>query len=131
MVKKRNIQEIAAIDEPIAVEDTNPTEMNVRRKLDEIKIEKGVIGYIMRNSTSAAIDLKDPTKIVEYALFSSTTFDAGKELASFLNLGEIKHATVETKNMKTLSLTTDETRISVFMEKDADSNRILRKLEAI
>jgi hypothetical protein len=131
MVKKRNIQEITAVDEPVAMEDANPSETNIRRNLDQIRNENSVIGYIMRNSTSAAIDLKDPTKIVEYALFSSSAFDASQELASFLTLGEIRHIEVETKRIKALSLVIDETKVSLFMEKGADSIRFLRKLSSI
>lgn len=40
----------------------------LQEKLQEIKEQEGIIGYIFRNSKSASIDLKDPTKIIDYAL---------------------------------------------------------------
>jgi len=131
MVKKKSIQGTAIIRDLVTIEDTAPAEDEIRRNLEEIKTENGVIGYIMRNSVSAAIDIKDPAKIIDYALFSSSAFDAGQELTSFLNLGDIKSIVVETKNVKVLSLCINETKISVFMEKGADSDRLLRKLQMI
>jgi predicted regulator of Ras-like GTPase activity (Roadblock/LC7/MglB family) len=131
MVKKKNIQGTAIIRDLVTIEETAPAEDDIRRKLEEIKTENGVIGYIMRNSVSAAIDLKDPAKIIDYALLSSSAFDASEELTSFLDLGDIKNIMVETKNVKVLSLCINETRISLFIEKDADLNRFLRKLQMI
>ncbi|MDH5755011.1 MAG: hypothetical protein OEY95_07425, partial [Candidatus Bathyarchaeota archaeon] len=96
-----------------------------------IKDYNGVIGYILRNSTSAAIDLKDPTKIIDYAILSSSALDASEELSELFHLGEVKNIVVEGKNVKVLSLTIGENRISVFMEKNADSKKVLRKLHAL
>lgn len=128
MVKKKSIQEIVATDEPVAIERTDLADSGIHRKLSEIRNDREIIGYIIRNSTSAAIDLRDPTRISEYALLSLSAFEASQELASFLNLGEIKDIELETKNLKALSLVTDENRVSLFMEKDADSNQYRRKL---
>jgi predicted regulator of Ras-like GTPase activity (Roadblock/LC7/MglB family) len=125
--KKRDFQEVAEMSEPIATEEVTPVS-NLRASLEEVKTYDGVIGYILRNSTSAAIDLKDPTKIIDYAIISSSALDAGGELSRFFDLGEVKDIVVEGKNAKVLSLVVGENRISVFMEKDANCERILRKL---
>jgi predicted regulator of Ras-like GTPase activity (Roadblock/LC7/MglB family) len=125
--KKRSFQEVAAVAEPVTVEETISVN-NLRANLDEIKAYDGVVGYILRNSTSAAIDLKDPTKIIDYAIISSSALDAGEELSELFDLGAVKGIVVEGKGVKVLSLIVGENRISIFLEKDADCERILRKL---
>jgi predicted regulator of Ras-like GTPase activity (Roadblock/LC7/MglB family) len=128
--KKRNLQEIATMTEPVTVEETRPIK-NLRTNLEEIKTYDGVIGYILRNSTSAAIDLKDPTKIIDYAILSSSALDASEKLCELFHLGEVKNITVEGREVKALSLIVDENRISIFMEKNADCEKILRKLHSL
>jgi predicted regulator of Ras-like GTPase activity (Roadblock/LC7/MglB family) len=125
--KKREFQEVAAMAEPIAAEEVVPVN-NLRTNLEEIKTYDGVIGYILRNSTSAAIDLKDPTKIIDYAIISSSALDASEQLSKLFDLGEVKDILVEGKNTKVLSLAVGENKVSIFLEKDADCERILRKL---
>jgi predicted regulator of Ras-like GTPase activity (Roadblock/LC7/MglB family) len=125
--KKRDFQEVAAVAEPVTVEETISVN-NLRANLEEIKAYDGVVGYILRNSTSAAIELKDPTKIIDYAIISSSALDAGEELSKLFDLGAVKDIVVEGKGVKVLSLTVGENRISIFLEKDADCEKILRKL---
>jgi predicted regulator of Ras-like GTPase activity (Roadblock/LC7/MglB family) len=125
--KKRSFQEVAAVAEPVTVEETISVN-NLRANLDEIKAYDGVVGYILRNSTSAAIELKDPTKLIDYAIISSSALDASEELSKLFDLGEVKDIIVEGKGVKVLSLTVGENRISIFLEKDADCEKILRKL---
>lgn len=127
--KKKSTQSIAAVAEPVAVEATPVND--IRACLEEIKAYEGVIGYILRDSTSAAIDLKDPTKLIDYAILSSSALDAGEEFSELFDLGKIKSIVVEGKDVKKLSLTVDEDRISVFMEKNADCEKILGRLHAL
>ena len=127
--KKKSVQDIATITEPVAV-GTTP-ENNLRASLEEIKTYDGVIGYILRNSTSAAIDLKDPTKIIDYAILSSSALDASEEFSELFNLGDIKNIVVEGKDVKVLSLTINENRISIFMEDNVDCRKVLKKLHAL
>ena len=125
--KKRDFQEVAAVAEPVTVEE-NISLNNLRANLDEIKTYDGVVGYILRNSTSAAIELKDPMKIIDYAIISSSALDASEELSKLFDLGAVKDIVVEGKGVKVLSLIVGENRISIFLEKDADCEKILRKL---
>ena len=125
--KKRDFQEVAAVAEPVTVEETISVN-NLRANLDVIKAYDGVVGYILRNSTSAAIELKDPTKLIDYAIISSSALDASEELSKLFDLGAVKDIVVEGKGVKVLSLTVGENRISIFLEKDADCEKILKKL---
>jgi predicted regulator of Ras-like GTPase activity (Roadblock/LC7/MglB family) len=128
MVKqKKSPEETVSELEPIAVEKAT-CEDNVRPVLEEIKKSDGVIGYILRNTTSATIDLNDPTKLIDYATLSSSTFEAGEQLSELFELGKIRHIKVEGKDINTLHLSIDENDISIFMEKTADAKKILEKM---
>jgi predicted regulator of Ras-like GTPase activity (Roadblock/LC7/MglB family) len=129
MPKKRKNEQFAAVAEPLEVEATS--EDDLRAGLEEIKQYEGVIGYILRNTKSAAIDLKDPMKIIDYAILSSSALDTSKELSQLFNLGNVKNIVVEGKDAKVLSLTSGENKISVFMEKDVDHKKALTKLHSL
>ena len=132
MVKKRkDVQHVVALTEPITAVEEAITANNIRTRLEEIKNYEGVVGYILRNSSSASIDLKDPTKIIDYAIISSSSIDAGQTLSELFDLGHSKNVAVEGKNVKMLSFTLEENKISVFMNKNADSEKILKKLRAL
>jgi len=124
--KKKTIQEIATVTEPLTIEESHVN--NLRENLEEIKTYDGVIGYIVRNSTSAAIDLKDPTKLIDYAVLSSSALDASEALSEDFNLGDVKSIIVTGKNVNVLSLTVRDNRISIFMDKEANYEKVLRKL---
>jgi predicted regulator of Ras-like GTPase activity (Roadblock/LC7/MglB family) len=124
MTKKKKETELAnEVTEPIALQLT-ASESDLRAKLDEIKGREGVIGYILRNSHSASIDLRDPARIIDYAILSSSTIDAGEEFSDLFNVGDIKNVVVEGKNVKMLSVVMDGNRISIFMEKNVDAETL-------
>lgn len=127
MTKKKKAAEEQAVAEPIAIEETANTGQ-LRASLEEIKSYEGVVGYILRNSTSAAIDLKDPTKLIEYAILSSSALEAAEELTEAFNLGKARNILVEGKEVRVLSFTAGDNKISIFMEKNADFEKILKKL---
>jgi len=127
MTKKKKTVEDVAITEPLAIEEASSTQ-DLRASLEEIKSCEGVIGYILRNSTSASIDLKDPSKLIEYAILSSSAIDAGEELSELFNLGDVKNILVDGKTIKVVSFAVDDNKISIFMEKNADLERILKTL---
>lgn len=124
MVKEKRL-EASEVIEPALIEENVP---NIRGILEEIKGYHGVIGYILRNSKSATIDLDDPSRIIDYALISSSAMDAGKYVLESFKLGELKSVFVDGGSVKMLSLTVSDNKISVFMEKNADHERILKKL---
>lgn len=127
MVKKRiDFQEVSAVPEPIAAEEASTT--NLRADLEEIRTYDGVMGYILRNSNSAAIELKDPTRIIDFAIISSSAIDVGEKLSKFFDLGKVKGIVIEGENLKVFSLTVGANEISIFFEKDSDFEKISRKL---
>jgi predicted regulator of Ras-like GTPase activity (Roadblock/LC7/MglB family) len=107
------------------------TSNSIRTVLDEMKAKENIVGYILRNTKSASIDLNDPTKIIDYAVLSSSAMDMGDELSQTFDLGEIRHMLVEGKDVKLLSVTIGESNVSVFMEKNVDHNQIYKTLSHI
>ena len=128
--QKKNLQKTIGEFEPIVVE-TTAWENNVRSVLDEIKKCQGVIGYILRNTTSAAIDLNDSAKVTDFAMLSSSVFEASEKLSELFDLGEIKNIIVEAKDTKTLHLRINENNVSIFMEKNAEIKNILEKMRSL
>ncbi|MCS7114320.1 MAG: hypothetical protein RMJ15_07525 [Nitrososphaerota archaeon] len=118
-----------AFAEEEAVENV-PME-DLKACLEEIKGYEGVIGYILRNSQSASIDLKDSSKLIEYAILSSASLDAWEELSQLFNLGEVNNITIEGENIKVLSMVFGENKVSVFTEKATSLEKISEKLNSL
>ncbi|MEM2522460.1 MAG: hypothetical protein QXW82_04815 [Candidatus Bathyarchaeia archaeon] len=127
MTSKGASEENSAVEkaaETISMED-------LKECLDRIKESEGIIGYIIRNTKSASIDLKDPSKLIEYAIISSASLESGKELSELFSLGEISSVTIEGGNANVISIAFSDYRVSVFTEKTADLEKILEKLKSL
>ena len=131
--KKRSIHETTTT---VLVEDetaSTPVEENqafenLSTRLAEIRKCDGVIGYILRSATSATIDLKEPEKIVEYAILSSQVLESSHEISELFDIGNVENILVEGKNIKALCMTIGEYKISIFMEKTVDHADILNRI---
>jgi predicted regulator of Ras-like GTPase activity (Roadblock/LC7/MglB family) len=110
-------------------DDTENDIEKIQETLREIKDQEGIIGYILRGPKSASIDLKDPTKIIDYAVLSSTAFDAGRNMTEALQMGEVDTIVVESEEMKLLSMNIINHRLSIFMEKNVDHNKLYKNLK--
>ena len=97
-------------------------------KMQEIKQHNGIIGYIIRGTKSASIDLKDPKKIIDYAILSSTVSDIFRKLIETLKIEEPEHTIIENDEMKLMSIKIEKKSISIFMENTVDHNKLYRKL---
>jgi predicted regulator of Ras-like GTPase activity (Roadblock/LC7/MglB family) len=134
MVKKKSLTETASAimmedDEPEETIQENDEFTTLSETLKEIRKIKGVLGYILRGTTSATIDLKEPEKIVEYAILSSQALDSSREISEQFKLGETESILIQGKDVKTLSLLIGENKVSIFMEKDADDADILNRIQ--
>ncbi len=112
--------------------ETDETENELeelQEKLHEIKDQEGIIGYILRGTKSASIDLKDPTKIIDYAVLSSTAFDASTNMTEALQMGEPKKIVIESEETKLLSMNVNNHRLSIFMEKTVNHNKLYKNLK--
>jgi predicted regulator of Ras-like GTPase activity (Roadblock/LC7/MglB family) len=131
--KKRSLHEnsttvIVDDEELSAAPEEDEAYTNLSNKLAEIRKDKDIIGYILRSTTSATIDLKEPEKIVEYAIFSSQVLDSSREIADLYELDDVKSVLVEGKETKALCMDINGNKISIFMEKTADHDDILRRI---
>jgi len=125
MVKKtQNTQETAVL--PVEEEDTLTS---LRATLAEINKHQDITGYILRNATTAIIDLKSPAHLTENALLASQTLESAQEISELFNLGTTEHTIVTGKNAKILCIAIGETNVAIFMEKTADHNDVLSRLQ--
>jgi predicted regulator of Ras-like GTPase activity (Roadblock/LC7/MglB family) len=131
--KKRSIHETATtviVDDETDVTSSEEDQVftDLSESLAEIRKRDGVVGYILRNTSSATIDLKEPAKIVEYAILSSEVLDSSREISDLFDLGDVKSILIEGKEIKALCMVIDENKISIFMEKNADHADILKRV---
>jgi len=101
---------------------------DLRLDLDKIKGDVGIIGYILRDAKSASIDIKDPSKIIDYAALSSTALESGENVSEAFGLGDVYSVVVEGKDVKVLSMSTGDRRVSIFMRRDVDHEKVCRDL---
>jgi predicted regulator of Ras-like GTPase activity (Roadblock/LC7/MglB family) len=132
MVKIRSINEttttVMVDGSPVAITlDKDPDFADLRSSLTEINKVEGVKGYILRNSTSAVIDLQNPTKLGDYALLSSQATDTCQEISDLFKL-EVTKTVIEGADLKVLSMIIGKNRLSVFLEKNVDHTGIFRRI---
>jgi len=129
---RENAEELEKTEKPEKKEKPKEDETGLGEKIklniEKVKTKEGVIGYILRNTRSASIDLKDPTKVIDYAVLSSSALEASEELSNTFKLGDVKHVLIEGKDVKVLSFSTEGNKVSVFMEKTVDHNRVYKEL---
>ncbi len=124
MVKKtQSIQETAVL----AVEEDD-TFTSLRARLAEINKHKEVIGYILRNATSAIVDLKNPARLTEYAILTSQTLESAQKISELFKLGTTENILITGKDTKTLCIAIGENNAAIFMEKNADHEDIASQI---
>lgn len=111
-----------------AKEKSEELAANIHFNLENIKDKEGILGYILRNSKFASVDLTDPTKIIDYAMLSSESLETSEVISELFQLGTINSIVLEGIDVKVLSLITADQRLSVFMDKKVDHNKISKDL---
>jgi len=112
----------------ISVGNEGSSFTNLSASLAEIRKLNGVIGYILRSNTSAIIDLTEQEKVIEYAILSSQISESSSEIAKQFNLSDVESVLVEGKTVKVLCMNLSENRISVFMEKTATHDGVIKRI---
>jgi len=129
--KKRPLQVEAEEEEQVdwAPKIEQPTgSTNLRAVLDRVKSRDGIIGYIVRGPTSASVDIKDPSKIIDYAALSAEAMESGEAFSETFELGSISDIVFEGKNAKMLLFKRGEQELTVFMDRSVDHDAVLREL---
>jgi predicted regulator of Ras-like GTPase activity (Roadblock/LC7/MglB family) len=130
------IEEIAVIEIEDSKDDITPsTELQdspdyakLLEAVQEIRKRTDVVGFILRNDSKATADLDDSSKIIEYAMLSSQSFETSKAIAGVFNLGETENIFIEGKNLNVLSLVMGQNKISLFLQKSVEHESILKVL---
>ena len=112
------LAEAPTAEEPQASQD-------LAKDLSRICEREGVLGFIVRDTSTATIDLKNPEKIVEYALLTSQALESSQELSQLFSIGELRSALIEGRDIKVLCIMVGESKINVFMEKSVDHADLL------
>jgi predicted regulator of Ras-like GTPase activity (Roadblock/LC7/MglB family) len=126
--KTTQIEVEEQVDWAPKIEEQNHA-VDMRPTLEKIKTREGIIGYIIRGPTSASVDVKDPSKIIDYAALSAEATESSENLSNLFEMGKIKDIILESKNLKILSFKKGEQEVSIFMEKTVDHEDIFGELE--
>jgi len=110
-------------------EEENFEYTNLNNTLVELRKNPQITGYILKSPTTATIDLTDPNNLLDYALLSSKVMDSAQELSELFGIGKAESILVEGKTTKVLCVIKGENTVSIFMEKTADHNEVLDKIE--
>jgi predicted regulator of Ras-like GTPase activity (Roadblock/LC7/MglB family) len=117
---------VTAVSEEANDEDSDFTSLSA--SLAEIRKLKGIIGYILRSSSSAIIDLENSEKVFQYAILTSEIHESSVVMAKQFSLGVLESALVEGEKIKVLCLSVKDNQISVFMEESANHSSIIRRI---
>jgi predicted regulator of Ras-like GTPase activity (Roadblock/LC7/MglB family) len=110
-------------------DDTENEDEKLQEKLQEIKQQEGIIGYILKNKTSASINVDDSTKIIDYALLSSAIFDVSQNMTEALQMGEADTILLESEETKLLAMNVKDQHLSLFMEKNVNHEKLYKNLK--
>ena len=113
----------------ISVGDESPMFIDLAASLVEIRKLDGILGYILRNNTAAIIDITEQDKIIDYAILSYQISESSSEISKQFNLTDIKSVLVEGKTVKVLCLNISDNQISVFMEKTANFDSLMKRIQ--
>src|SRR4030065_176956 len=131
--KKKNIQQTVTTmvidgESVISAVEEEPVFEELREKLAAINKTEGITGYILKDTSSAVIDLKDQSRLVDYAILSSQAYDFGQEISELFDLGNVENIVVEGKDVKVVCANINENKVSIFMEKTADHASVLKQI---
>ena len=101
---------------------------DIVKSLSKICKRKTVLGYIIRDANTATIDLKEPEKLVDYAMLTSQALESGQELSQLFPVGELKSTVIEARDIKAVCMIIGESKISVFMKKNVDHADLLNSI---
>jgi predicted regulator of Ras-like GTPase activity (Roadblock/LC7/MglB family) len=130
-LKQKTIQTTTELSENAAAMITvgdNSAFTNLAARLAEIRKQTGVAGYILRNDSSAIIDVPQQEKLTDYALLSWQIAASSSEIAKQFQLTTPESMVVEGKTAKVLCLNIGENKISLFMDKTTTHAEMLLSL---
>jgi len=87
-------------DIPTTMFELDLTFQSLCERLAEVNKTPGVTGYLLKNTTSAEIDLKCQEELSDYAILSAQSIETAQELSNLFELGKIGHILIEARIIK-------------------------------
>jgi predicted regulator of Ras-like GTPase activity (Roadblock/LC7/MglB family) len=114
---------------PVVVAEANSMVFaNLAATLAEVRKLKGVLGYILRSSTTAVVDLTQKESVADYAMLSYEVHDCAGAVSRQFKLADVECAVVEGQTAKVLCMCIGENRLAVFMEKTCAHAWIVKRI---
>jgi hypothetical protein len=82
-------------------------------------LEDCLIGYIIRDETSAKINIAEADKIMEYAMLNSQMIETAEIIGKLFGQSKIDNVLVEGKKVKANCKIDGENKTCVFLNKNA------------
>jgi hypothetical protein len=101
---------------------------NLQPILAEIRKSNGIIGFILKNSTQAAVDIDNAEELTEFAMLSSQLFESREKLAEVSDVNTLNRVVLESSKIRIMCLCVGGNQLSVFMEKSVDHCRVLKEV---
>jgi hypothetical protein len=101
---------------------------NLASTLAEIRKLKGVLGYILRSSTTAVFDLTQKESVADYAILSNELHDCAGAVSKQFKLAGVECAVAEGQSTKVLCMGIGENHLAVFMEKTCSHAWIVKRI---
>ena len=101
---------------------------NLAATLAEIRKLKGVLGYILRSSTTAVVDLTQKESVTDYAMLSYEIHDCAGAIGKQFKLADVECAVAEGQAAKVLCMGIGENHLAVFMEKTCSHAWIVKRI---
>jgi predicted regulator of Ras-like GTPase activity (Roadblock/LC7/MglB family) len=112
----------------VSVAEENSVFANLAATLSEVRKLKGVTGYMLRNNTSAIIDVTPKESLTDYAVLSSQIHESALATAKQFNLAEVESVLVEGSAAKVLCMSVGDNRLSIFMDKTCGHAWIVKRI---
>jgi hypothetical protein len=112
----------------IQTAEAEAASLDLQVRLEKVSKMAGVLGYIRRNDSTAAVNLRGTEGVQEFALLSSEAFDAMRQLTDVYGLSGVSDFVVECQTFLMLCICRGSEAISVFMSKSADVSSIKTEL---
>jgi predicted regulator of Ras-like GTPase activity (Roadblock/LC7/MglB family) len=112
----------------VVVDADNSVFANLATTLSEVRKLKGVLGYILRSSTTAVVDLTQKESVTDYAMLAYEIHDCIGAISRQFKLADVECAVVEGQTAKVLCMGIGENHLAVFMEKTCAHAWIVKRI---
>jgi predicted regulator of Ras-like GTPase activity (Roadblock/LC7/MglB family) len=103
---------------------------NLRGTLAEIRKNNEILGFILKNSAQAVVDINNAEELADLALLASQLFDSSEKLIDLFHAGTMKTVVLEGAKIKMICLCVGENQLGLIMEKGSNPRGVLKRILA-